>query len=637
MGEHRVLWPIGLLVLATVLIPTICVLWFMNAAVQNERWAVQEKLRDVYKAEMAEAALELETYWADHFRWANGISDTENPASLFFRIIEAEISDSVIVCDTSGNVLYPDEVSMPSSDAITTDEWLTAEQLEFVSGDFQAAADAYNRIWNSATPEAEKKAMIAQARCLEKLGDRAAALNLLLPLSKINATDNTSRRVALNAHLRSLQLVPQEHWNKHQLSGNAFVDSMNSYSDGVIPSSQRRFLMSEFMKLTPEKKPFKTFDAEILAENYLNDVNLGVANSHFAEASLPGYVHVMVPGKRYNVVYISNHARFVAKIKHQLNAGLFSETFFELKKAGQEADPNALATLVLDDGLLAGWKFSTLSHGSDPFEKASRRQITVYVWAGILAVLAIGILSFLTIRYVAGQMKVARMKNEFLSTVSHELKTPVASTRVLLDTLLEGRSDSPEQEREYLELIAKQNLRLSGLIDNFLTFSRMDEKRHTFEFNEVEVKDVAIETLEAADQRFEDSTCKVSVEIDENLPHVVADHDALTTVVLNLLDNAYKYSNGERKIGIHAYRSDNSVCIAVRDNGIGISARDKKKIMKRFYQVDQSLSRSTEGCGLGLSIVDFIVSAHGGTVEVESEPGVGSTFTIKLPAAEEQN
>jgi signal transduction histidine kinase len=112
---------------------------------------------------------------------------------------------------------------------------------------------------------------------------------------------------------------------------------------------------------------------------------------------------------------------------------------------------------------------------------------------------------------------------------------------------------------------------------------------------------------------------------------ITGDQDALVTVLLNLLDNAFKYSADEKHIVLRAYAADKNICLEVEDNGVGLSRRAVKKIFDRFYQVDQSLSRETGGCGLGLSIVKFIIDAHKGKIDVESQPGKGSTFTVKLP------
>jgi two-component system phosphate regulon sensor histidine kinase PhoR len=132
--------------------------------------------------------------------------------------------------------------------------------------------------------------------------------------------------------------------------------------------------------------------------------------------------------------------------------------------------------------------------------------------------------------------------------------------------------------------------------------------------------------VEAVQDRF-----AVEIDLTPGLPPVRADEDALTTVLLNLLDNACKYTPGEKHIVLKAFPRNGHVVFAVQDNGIGIAPRERKKIFRRFYQVDQRLARESGGCGLGLSIVEFIVRAHGGTVQVESEPGRGSTFSVELP------
>jgi signal transduction histidine kinase len=206
--------------------------------------------------------------------------------------------------------------------------------------------------------------------------------------------------------------------------------------------------------------------------------------------------------------------------------------------------------------------------------------------------------------------------------------------RLLVDTLLNSQPLHEQTAREYLQLIAQENLRLSRLIDNFLTFSRMERNKYAFGFKEVPAAAIVEGALTAVRERFSAPGCRFEAHIAPDLPSVVADADAMVTALVNLLDNAYKYSGDEKQITLSARADNGSVCFAVKDNGIGLSPRDTKRIFKRFFQVDQRLSRSSGGCGLGLSIVKFIVTAHHGTVRVESQPGRGSTFTISLPRTE---
>ena len=205
--------------------------------------------------------------------------------------------------------------------------------------------------------------------------------------------------------------------------------------------------------------------------------------------------------------------------------------------------------------------------------------------------------------------------------------------RVLVDTLLEGRVKDAAQEREYLRLTAKENERLSRMIDNFLTFSRMERNKKAFTLAEAAPAAMARDAADSVQTKFEAHHCRFALEIAESLPELQADHDAIVTVLVNLLDNACKYTTDHKEISLKVFADDGFVCFAVSDNGIGLARRHLRRIFDRFYQVDNSLARKAEGCGLGLSIVKFIVDAHKGRVTVDSKPGQGSTFTVRLPVA----
>jgi signal transduction histidine kinase len=174
------------------------------------------------------------------------------------------------------------------------------------------------------------------------------------------------------------------------------------------------------------------------------------------------------------------------------------------------------------------------------------------------------------------------------------------------------------------------------MIDSFLTFSRMERGKQVFDFASVNPADIAAAAVEAVQTKFNAKNCGFSVTISEGLPSIYADKDAMVTAVVNLLDNACKYSGDEKRIELNVYEDSGQnkngcVCFAVKDNGIGMTRRQSRRIFEKFYQVDSSLARRAEGCGLGLSIVKYIVDAHKGTIEVESKVGSGSCFVIKLP------
>jgi signal transduction histidine kinase len=188
-----------------------------------------------------------------------------------------------------------------------------------------------------------------------------------------------------------------------------------------------------------------------------------------------------------------------------------------------------------------------------------------------------------------------------------------------------------------LQLISGENQRLTRLIENFLTFSRIERNRQRFDFAAINPGGVIQSAAHVMRERLQGPACHFEVEAPADLPLLRADEDALITVLLNLIDNAYKYTpasnQGVKKISVRAHHAGGEIVFEVADNGIGIAPRDQKRIFRRFYRVDQRLARETTGCGLGLSIVEFIVRAHGGRVSVRSRPGVGSTFVVRIPEA----
>lgn len=296
-------------------------------------------------------------------------------------------------------------------------------------------------------------------------------------------------------------------------------------------------------------------------------------------------------------------------------------------------NPEKAAFLTAPLGkLFPSWNVEIHFKDIDIFETTADKQRVVYLWTGLLAIAVMIAAGLLATRVVGKQIKTNKLKNDFIATVSHELKTPLASMRVLVDTLLEGSYRDQQQVTEYLQLISKENERLSGLIDNFLTFSRMERNKQAFAMARTSPAAIARDAAEAVKTKFSMGQCKFEVNIREDLPEVSADRDAMITVLINLLDNAYKYSYDNKQIELRVSPEDSLVCFYVSDKGRGMSRRSVRKIFNRFYQADSSLSRHVEGCGLGLSIAKFIVDAHKGTISVESKPDKGSTFTVKLPA-----
>jgi len=251
------------------------------------------------------------------------------------------------------------------------------------------------------------------------------------------------------------------------------------------------------------------------------------------------------------------------------------------------------------------------------------------ILAVISLLLAGGIV--LTHRNISREMALARLKSDFVSNVSHELRTPLSLIRLYAETLEMGRLKTPDKYQEYYSIIRKESERLTALINNILDFSRIEAGRKEYDFRETDMRELVHNTLESYRYQIEQHGFAFEEKIADDVPPLRVDREAMARSLLNLVNNALKYSQDQKFIGVSLFRDNGSVKLEVEDHGIGIPAQEQAKIFEKFYRVGDPLVHNTKGSGLGLSLVRHIVQAHGGDVVVDSAPGRGSKFTITLP------
>jgi signal transduction histidine kinase len=237
----------------------------------------------------------------------------------------------------------------------------------------------------------------------------------------------------------------------------------------------------------------------------------------------------------------------------------------------------------------------------------------------------------LTHRNISREIKLARLKSDFVANVSHELRTPLALIRLYAETLELGRLTQQEKYKEYFRIIREESERLTALINNILDFSRIEAGRKEYDFKETDLSELVRTTLDSYRFQIEQNGFAFEENIAPNIPPVNVDREAIARSLLNLVNNALKYSKDQKYIGVSLYRSNGSVKLEVQDRGIGIAAAEQDKIFEKFYRCGDPLVHNTKGSGLGLSLVRHIAQAHGGNVFVESAPEKGSKFTIALP------
>ncbi len=627
------LWPVLLLFLAAVLVPAGCVVWFMALAINNETLAVRQRLRDVYAEKVAGARGLLD---ADFGRRLARLAEGQglSPGQRFALLAAESEADGIVVCDKQGRRVYPGEAIPNAEDPKVDDSaWRAAGQLEQDAGSMTSAAEAYAGLARQESdPAGKARALQAQSRCLVRLGQRAEALGVLRMLladEKLrDVADVSGRLIGPNAQLLELQLLANRDQPEYEERVLRLRGRLADYRGTPMPASQRCFLLRSLEEMSPSGQVPPILAAEELTAEYLETEQMPAEPGALTATRTVGLWQVATPDR--TVVALYRLDRLQPPWQELIRAGESAHTQMRLQPPrANPTQPEPFMSSPAGEHL-PGWTLQVLLVGRDLYSLAANRK-ALYLWTGGAGITFIAALAVAVAGFVGRQMRLTRLKNDLIATVSHELKTPLASMRMLVDTLLEGRYRDDKQVHEYLQLIARENVRLSRLIDNFLTFSRMERNKKSFDFREVQVQDIVSGAVEAVQDRFAAPGCRLEVHVESGLPAVVGDRDGLTTVLLNLLDNAYKYTGDDKHVRVRGCAEDGQVVLEVADNGIGIPRRAMRRIFERFYQVDQSLSRKAGGCGLGLSIVQFIVTAHGGVVSVTSEPGKGSKFAVRLP------
>jgi len=255
--------------------------------------------------------------------------------------------------------------------------------------------------------------------------------------------------------------------------------------------------------------------------------------------------------------------------------------------------------------------------------------IFIYIFMFIVILLALGL--FFTLQIINNELFLSKMKSDFISTVSHEFKSPLTSIRQMSEMLLNERIKTDSRKKEYYAVMLEQSERLSHLIDNILDFSKIEEGKKAFRFEKANLTELIDRVKSVFQKSIANEGFSVSLSVPKILPELLIDKEAIQQVIYNLLDNAYKYSGDSKNIEIMVESAGDSVKISVKDFGIGIQREEQHKIFDRFFRGGNELTRSVKGSGIGLTIVKKIIEAHGGTVSLDSTPGKGSTFIIHLP------
>ncbi len=659
-SDKKQLILIFILLAVLVILPTACMLWFVVRAVQNEQLAVKQRLVDKYKNEVrSKLHSELSGQWLDEFGKVQSLfkQQDDNGKDLCRQVIDQSdiVFDYVYPFGRSGkHIIREEDFSEDASDIFEV-----AQRLEFEVFELVEAVKEYSRLASEA-PEYAGPAILGHIRCLRKLGKLREAIDLCQGVMGDKGDhSNKSKRHYWQMKLLLVEMYAQT--GRDELEKE--IVELTQCAFEQLPYDAKLFILGRAVELIEENKLQEKLSSSLrVARKELQciEVMLSVKEKYSTGYTGEMGFHSVEDVKFNKDVYVcigektaQGHLLYCVidadRLKVSINdylLGLTDDMIFinlfdpsgrlvggeDMHRDFDFSDRNQHRETIFIDNMsypFGGWEL-WVAFRPGVFGVAADSYKMAYIWLAVLVLFLAAICATLVSRLLLSQARVNHLKNDFIATVTHELKTPLTSAKMLVDTLLDGKYTDQKLVLDYLEIISSENTRLISLVDNFLTFSRMERARQAFDKEVVDINElvsaaaVMFNHKDSKEVEFSVSKCPQKV-------LVLVDKQAMLTVILNLLSNAWKYNDKEPKIiELSVYEGDAGVSLAVKDNGIGLSVRQQKKVFERFYRVDDSLARCAEGTGIGLTIVKFIVESHGGTISVKSKPEAGSEFVVHL-------
>ena len=603
--------------------------------------------------------------------------ESENPAFKHLILINADgglISSSVS--------LGWNNRSDPSINSKAAISFNMAENAEYIRKDYIGSIALYREALASSASNQEYILIMSRiGRCYIKKGEYGKAINEYkkilelgndeifignIPASIVALSQVADSYEALNAHREeynsTLELYKRLIEQPWDLEGGEFLYYLKSVSEKIrspevsgsnFNSAERNI---ENLLMREERLLEQIRFIEFIDKNNLPEIEAELSKGSISEVLLHN-ISREVNDSTFQLSFFKLPAAFqqsqLLAFTYQLEKDyILSDLFPEILTSVELGKDLFVGILGENDSLLylqrnlpvssylvaenfsqmfAGWKVALFDPGGKTIEQLTgkEKQLYLVLFVGIIVVMLIGII--LMVRAVIHESEISRMKSDFVSNVSHELKTPLALIRMFGETLDSGIVTEEKDRRKFYSIIRKESERLTHLINNVLDFSRMDAGVKEYDFREADLTEVVRSSLEVYRFQISDNGFKIESEMPDEPLILRIDKDAISQVLLNLFNNAVKYSDEEKYILVQVRKDSDSALISVRDHGVGISKDEQKKIFDKFYRVSTVMTKQARGSGLGLTLAKHIVEAHGGTIEVESEVGKGSRFTVRLP------
>jgi len=646
-----------LLFLLAVILPSLILVVFALRMISQERELAQKRMKDERRRMGSEIGQHLlvrlekiklqESSAAADWTQLSAKRDYVNPEVVLIGLVEGD------------RLLLPWEENKKSEEfrrLLSSSDFSRKVQLaeseEFAKKDFIRAAGLYRQLMESAQESLQRGyARLLLARVLAKSGRKKGALSHYRRILDLPSIVSDEYGIPLSLYAAGRLLDEEDahgeilEYIKTELGARRWLSPSESYMVQEVverlvktapeqsledtAKDYQRMINEHILKLEQALELQGDFQkiAFVSKQGSQEERNESVWISY---GEIPWLLSLAPPlAGSQPLLFVVNAQDILASLRQDSG---FSETFpgeFNLVtgegSAGESLGPN-----------FRGLKIAFTASEDKVLSKQWSFQRSFYLLA-LLLVLSVTLFgAYLLWRDVRRDVRMAEMRSQFVSSVSHELKTPLTAIRMFAETLRLGRSRNLKTQAEYLDTIVSESQRLTRLLNNVLDFSKIEQGKRIYKPELTSLSEIIQASARAMKYPLSQQGFELNVHAEEGLPDVRVDKDALEQAILNLLNNAMKYSGESREIDLRLQRKDDQALIQVIDRGVGIDPREQTRIFEKFYRVPMPENERIVGTGLGLTLVSHIVKAHGGSIEVESEPGKGSTFSIYLPLGSKQ-
>jgi signal transduction histidine kinase len=612
-----------------------------------------------------------------------------------------EIVDEIFLVDEKSQVLFPLFKPLFSLDVkgretrrkninIQNDASLKrAERLEFQEKNYPLAIDQYKSIMAAISDKDSQVVLMSRmGRCYEKNGQHANALKIYqnvlqqcpdeacsdgipVRIIALHQMGNIYRKIQKNVEgagvfLQLFEGLLDARWPLSKSQFHFYRDKITASLETIILdmsdgeetkrlSRQWKELrqieedvldrMSKIMSLTEDVVPYigSNLMESFASENNFRRFSKTVAGDTYIVSQVKMADDTLFCVSLDPEVLVEKYLPSVLgqlemqKGWHVQVSGESERVLAETEGVQQNPPPPQLGYSMQFDETLPPWKINIYQSHPNLAERQFITRRNIYILSVVVVIAAIVFGGVLAIRSTAKELELAKLKSDFVSTVSHEFRTPLTSIRYLAELLQRDRVKSKDRRKAYYKTIARESERLNRFVENVLDFSKIEAGMKEYEFEETDMTELAKDTLSRFQQQVNLKDFILESEVSEKVPKIFADREAISRALFNLLDNALKYSGKDPKVCLRVRSDGDYILMSVQDEGIGIVSEEQKKVFEKFYRSDKIHESNIKGSGIGLNIVHHIVKAHGGEVILKSEEGKGTNVTIKLPVNLDKN